>query len=82
MKVEIYTKPDCGLCDEAKKILVEARRQVAFDLVEVNIESEATLLAEYRYDIPVVFVDGHKAFKHRLTLADVLNRLRRVTSRT
>ncbi len=77
MKIEIYSKPDCELCREAKEVILEAQRRMPFDLVEVNIESDPALFAEYRYDIPVVFVDGHKAFKHRLTLEALVQRLRR-----
>jgi glutaredoxin len=66
MKVEIYSKADCSLCEDAKKSLLQVQRRVPFQLVEVDIEEDATLLEEYRYDIPVVFINGQKAFKHRI----------------
>jgi hypothetical protein len=77
VKVQIYSKPDCGLCDEAKGVISQARAVVPFELVETNIEADPALFAEYRYDIPVVFIDGHKAFKHHVTLPALLARLRR-----
>ena len=82
MHVEIYSKPGCTLCVDAWDVLERARAQVPFTLQEVNIEEDAALFARYRYDIPVVFVDGHKAFKHRLTEEAVLHRLRRASPGT
>jgi glutaredoxin len=66
MRVEIYSKPDCSLCDEAKRLLLALQRQIPFELLERNIEDDIQLFERYRYDIPVVFIDGQKAFKHRL----------------
>jgi len=77
MKVEIYSKPECPLCDEAKAVVMEVRGRVAFEYAEVNIERDPVLFARYRYDIPVVFIDGHKAFKHRVEAAALEARLLR-----
>lgn len=77
MKVEIYSKADCPLCDEAKAVLEQVQRSIPFDLVEVDIRADPALFERYRYDIPVVFVDGRKAFKHHLDAREVEKRLRR-----
>ena len=37
-----------------------------FTLVEVNIESDPELLRKYKYDIPVVMIDGVECFRHRV----------------
>jgi glutaredoxin len=79
MKVEIYSKPDCPLCEKAKRVLLEVQRRVPFQLCEVNIEDDARLLERYRLDIPVIFIDGQKAFKHRLEPIELERRLRRAT---
>jgi glutaredoxin len=77
MKVEIYSKAECSLCDTAKAVLERVRKRVPFELVEVDITADPALFERYRYDIPVVFVDGQKAFKHRLEERVVEARLRR-----
>ena len=77
MIVEIYSKPDCPLCDEAKEVLARVRRRVPFELQEIDITKDDTLFQRHRYDIPVVFVNGHKAFKHHLDEKAVEARLRR-----
>ncbi|HYV44419.1 MAG TPA: glutaredoxin family protein [Myxococcaceae bacterium] len=77
MIIEIYTKSQCPLCDEAKEVLAQVRRRFPFELREVDITRDPALFEEYRYDIPVVFVNGRKAFKHRLDAKVVEARLRR-----
>jgi glutaredoxin len=77
MKVEIYSKPDCPLCEDAKEIVRNVRQRIPFELTLVDITQDPALFARYRYDIPVVFVDGHKAFKHRLTEEELQRRLSR-----
>jgi glutaredoxin len=66
MKVDIYSKPDCPLCEEARAVLERVRARRPFELREVDIRSDPDLLARYRYDIPVVLVDGQEAFRHRV----------------
>lgn len=62
-RVTLYTIPgQCPLCDEARALL--DREQVAFD--EVDIRSDRALLRAYRLEIPVVTVDGRKAFVGRI----------------
>ena len=39
-----------------------------FTLEEINIESDDELLRKYKYDIPVVMIDGVEAFRHRVNL--------------
>jgi glutaredoxin len=75
--VILYTRPGCHLCDEAKAVLNEARREIDFTLEEVNIDDDPAAAELYRYDIPVIFINGMKAFKHRVTARDLLRRLRR-----
>jgi glutaredoxin len=62
--VEIYSKPDCHLCDEAKAVLLEMQRRYGFQLREINIAADETLLTEYGTRIPLVFVNGHLICKY------------------
>lgn len=66
VRVDLYTKDECSLCDEVKAVLEAVRREVPFELHEHDITRDAELFERYRYEIPVVHVDGHKAFKYRL----------------
>ena len=66
-KVVIYSKPECHLCDEAKAAIQAAGCEGQYTLEEVNIESDPELRRRYRYDIPVITLDGVEAFRHRLS---------------
>jgi glutaredoxin len=57
--VVLYARPDCHLCDEARAQLEVLRAEgVAFQLEEVNIDSDDKLLARYLERIPVIVLDG------------------------
>ena len=65
--VIIYSRPGCHLCEEAKAAIAQAGCTDQFTLEEINIESDNELLIKYKYDIPVITIDGLETFIHRLT---------------
>jgi glutaredoxin len=76
-EVVLYTKTGCCLCDDAKEALRAARAQVEFTVREVDIESDRKLYETHRNDIPVIEIDGRRAFKHRVTAQMLVDRLSR-----
>lgn len=76
MTVEIYSKPNCPLCEDVKAILERVRTRVEFNLVEIDISRDLGLRRRFRYDIPVVFINGQQAFRHRVTEEALEARLR------
>ena len=76
-EVVLYTRSGCCLCDDAKHALQVARAQVRFILREVDIDSEPALQAAHRFDVPVIEIDGRRAFKHRVTPRELVERLSR-----
>lgn len=77
IRVEVYGKRDCCLCDEAKATLLKVGRDVPFDLREVDIESAPELYATYKERIPLVFVNGRLAFKFQVEEEALRRRLAR-----
>ena len=63
MKLTLYGKAGCCLCDEAKAALAEVREEIPFDLEEVDVSLDPRLNREYGERIPVVDVDGEEAFE-------------------
>ena len=61
--VIVYSRPGCHLCDEAKAVILNADCSDHFTLEEINIESDDELLRKYKYDIPVVTIDGIEAHR-------------------
>lgn len=76
-QVIIYSRPGCHLCDEAKASILSAGCAEYFTLEEINIESAPELLSKYKYDIPVITIDGVEAFKHRVDPVQFRNRVKR-----
>ena len=75
-RVVIYSRPGCHLCEEAKKVIEASGYREEYTLEEINIESDAELLRRYRYDIPVITINGEEAFRHRVTQAEFRERLK------
>ncbi len=59
-QVNLYGRPGCHLCDEARDFLIEIRdsRRVSFDLIEIDIDGDDDLLRGFLERIPVIQVDG------------------------
>jgi glutaredoxin len=77
LRVIIYSRPGCHLCEEAKEAMHQANCADLYTLEEKNIEDDAELLRCYGNDIPVVTIDGVEAFRHRLTAEAFAARIRR-----
>jgi glutaredoxin len=67
MHVQIYTKHGCPLCDDALDMLQELQ----VDVEKVDIYSSQDLFDRYRYDVPVIRVDGKDVLKLRFTLQEL-----------
>jgi glutaredoxin len=74
-KVTLYTRAGCCLCEDAKRELARARRRRDFDLEEVDIDRDPELRRLYNEEVPVIAIDGRKAFKYRVAADDLLKKL-------
>ena len=73
----LYSRPDCCLCEEMKAALAQVRQDILFDLKEIDISTDPALEARFGQEIPVLFVNGRKAFKYRLTAGELRRKLGR-----
>lgn len=67
-RVRLYTRPRCGLCDEAREVIEQVRRrpEFEFELEEISIQGDDALELEYGIRIPVIEVDGQEIAELRL----------------
>jgi glutaredoxin len=65
-RVVLYKKPGCHLCDEMKEQMRQANCEELYTLEEVDIEADSEMFARYRYEIPVLLINGLETFRHRL----------------
>jgi glutaredoxin len=61
--VLMYSRPGCGLCDEAREVILAERARTPFDYREVDISGSDELELEYGIRIPVVLLDGEELFE-------------------
>jgi len=73
--VTLYTRPGCCLCDDAKRVIAEARQQTAFDYQELDIDTDPELRRLYNDQIPVIAIDGVKAFQYNVGINELLKKL-------
>lgn len=73
--VTLYTRAECHLCDEAKSVLDEVRRERPFELSVIDVDTDPSLVALYGLEVPVVMVGGRKAFKYRVDPDELRKRL-------
>ena len=64
----IYSREGCHLCDVAAGVIAEASRRakLAVDVKVIDIDGDPELRERYDQEVPVVFVNGRKAFKYRV----------------
>jgi glutaredoxin len=73
----LYTRKECCLCEEMKEIVRQVAESFVFTLEEVDVDSSAELQEQYGNEVPVLLVNGRKAFKYRVTTRELESRLRK-----
>lgn len=73
--VEVFTREDCGLCEEAEdRVAVEAGNA---HVRHIDIDEDPELQARYNVRVPVVVVDGREVAEGRLEEGVVRKAVRR-----
>ncbi len=78
-EIVVYSKPSCCLCEKVKGQLARLREKYAFAWYEVNILEDAAAYERFREEIPVIFVNGKKAFKYHLDERHLIRLLKAAT---
>jgi len=81
IQIDIYSRPGCHLCDDAKEIIERVQRRYPFSLRVINIESDPGLEKLYGEQIPVVLINGNKAFKYHVDEHELEQKVKRLWKR-
>ena len=73
--VTLYSRKGCHLCEVVKESLVKLHRRGGFQLRDVDVDSDPELRRQYNDQVPVVFINGRKAFKYRMDEQEFLRKL-------
>jgi hypothetical protein len=65
-RVTVYYGVDCHLCERALEQVRVLQGELGFELDEVAIDGDAELDARYREWLPVVEIDGERAFTYHV----------------
>jgi glutaredoxin len=77
LKLTLYSRPDCCLCEEMKAVIGEVAEKMPVDLEEINVDGAAELRQRFGDEVPVLFINGRKAFKYRVTAEELAKRLKK-----
>ncbi|MDA0185722.1 glutaredoxin family protein [Solirubrobacter phytolaccae] len=66
MRVTLYGRPGCHLCDEAREALQRVQRHTPFELHEIDIETDDELHKRYLERIPVITLDDEHLFDYEV----------------
>ncbi len=75
MRLTLYTRPGCHLCDEMKAVIHRVLGQVECELTEVDISLDDALLRRYRHHIPVLLANDVEVARARIGVAELLQAL-------
>jgi glutaredoxin len=74
-EVILYTRTGCHLCDVVKESLEGLADRAAFTWCAVDIDSDEELRRKFNEEVPVVFINGRKAFKYEMDEEEFLKKL-------
>jgi glutaredoxin len=73
--VVVYSRKGCHLCEVVKESLDKLSRRGGFIWHEIDVDGDAELRRQFNDEVPVVFIDGRKAFKYRMDEQEFLRKL-------
>jgi glutaredoxin len=65
-EVLIYSRTGCHLCEIVKEQVTRLALRGNFFWREVDVDTDRELQRLYNDEVPVIFINGRKAFKYRL----------------
>jgi glutaredoxin len=80
LRLTLYTRRDCCLCEEMTKTIRKVEADISLEVEEIDVDTSPELRELYGNEVPVLFINGRKAFKYRLTTGALRVRLTREQS--
>ena len=77
IRLTLYGRADCHLCHEMRAVVEAVGREWPCEVEEVDVDGDAALETAYGTEVPVLCVNGRKAFKYRVDARALRARLAR-----
>ena len=75
-RLTLVTRRDCHLCEEMAAVIRLVTASVPASVETLDVDADPELLARYSDQVPVLLVNGRRAFKYRVTAEELSRRLR------
>jgi len=66
VQLTLYTRAQCPLCHEMRAVIERVARDVPLALELIDVDTDAALAAAYGDEVPVLAINGRKAFTARV----------------
>ena len=76
-EILLYTRKGCCLCKEMKEVIRKVAGEISFEMKEIDVDTAPDLQEKYGSEVPVLFINGRKAFKYRVTARELKKRLKK-----
>jgi len=77
VQLTLYTRAECPLCHEMQAVIERVARDVPLALELVDVDTDPSLAAAYGNEVPVLTINGRKAFAARVDARTLRARLAR-----
>lgn len=74
-QITLYTRANCCLCEEMKEAVRKVAEELPLEIEEVDVDRVPDLKHKYGDEVPVLFINGRKAFKYRATVKELKKKL-------
>ena len=80
--VQLYTKEGCTLCDKVSNVLRSVRKECphSLDAIDITDLDKTEVYDKYKWDIPVLHMNGKYWTKHKLDVKEAVDALTRATN--
>ena len=76
LQLTLVTRRDCHLCEEMAAAIAEVAPSFGAAIETRDVDADPELRARYTNDVPVLLIEGRKAFKYRVSAIELARRLR------
>lgn len=74
-ELTLYTRRECCLCEEMKEVVRRVAAEFSLSVRETDVDTSDELRRLHGSEVPVLFINGRKAFKYRVTEEELKKRL-------
>jgi glutaredoxin len=74
-EVIVYSRKGCHLCEIVKESLGKLEKRGGFTWREIDVDTDAKIRRQYTDEVPVVMINGRKAFKYKMDEQEFLRKL-------